>query len=262
ALGARRTTFADAPTTNADIVAEAMIEREPVTLVLSEKGWIRALKGHVKELDGLAFRQDDGLRRALHAETTDKLLVLTTDGRVYTVGVDKLPGGRGHGEPLRLLLELEGGVDVATLFLYEAGTQWLFATKVGRGFIAKAEDLFATTKRGRQVVSPASGDRATFAARVEGDLVATVGENRKLLIFPIEQVPTLSKGRGVRLQKFKDGGLSDLTTFDAEEGLSWVDASGRRHVRTMDQMGEYRGERATAGRMAPQGFPKTNTFND
>ncbi|MEM0907235.1 MAG: DNA topoisomerase IV subunit A, partial [Pseudomonadota bacterium] len=163
ALGARRTTFADAPTTNADIVAEAMIEREPVTLVLSEKGWIRALKGHVKELDGLAFRQDDGLRRALHAETTDKLLVLTTDGRVYTVGVDKLPGGRGHGEPLRLLLELEGGVDVATLFLYEAGTQWLFATKVGRGFIAKAEDLFATTKRGRQVVSPASGDRATFA---------------------------------------------------------------------------------------------------
>ncbi|GAB5375237.1 MAG: DNA topoisomerase IV subunit A [Acuticoccus sp.] len=259
-LGARRTTFAEAPGTSADIVAEAMIEREPVTLVLSRKGWIRALRGHVKELDNLAFRQDDGLDRWLHAETTDKLLVLSTDGRVYTLGVDKLPGGRGHGEPLRLILELDGGVEIASVFLFAPETHWLLATRAGRGFIVASEDLVATTKRGRQVMSPAAGDAAGHAVRVAGDHVAVVGENRKLLLFPVEQVPTLAKGRGVRLQRYRDGGLSDITTFAAEDGLSWIDASGRRHVRAMDQIAEYRGERASAGRMAPSGFPRTNTF--
>ena len=259
-LGKRRSTFADAPSTSAEVVAEAMIEREPVTVVLSAKGWIRALRGHVKELDGLTFRQDDALGQALHAETTDKLLVLATDGRVYTLGVDKLPGGRGNGEPLRLLLELDGGVEVATVFLFAPESQWLLATRVGRGFIVNAEDLIATTKRGRQVMSPAEGDAAAFAVRARGDFVAAVGENRKLLLFPVEQVPTLAKGRGVRLQKYKDGGLSDITTFQAEEGLAWIDTSGRRHIRTMEQLAEYRGERATAGRMAPQGFPKSNRF--
>jgi len=259
-LGARRSTFAEAPTTDADVVAEAMIEKEPVTVVLSQKGWIRALKGHVKELDNLAFRQDDGLADWLHAETTDKLLVLATDGRVYTLGVDKLPGGRGHGEPLRLLLELEGGVEIATVFLYAPETTWLLATKAGRGFIVAAEDLMATTKRGRQVMSPAEGDVAAHAVRAAGDHVAVVGDNRKLLLFPIEQVPTLAKGRGVRLQRYRDGGLSDITTFKAEEGLAWIDTSGRRHLRTMEQVAEYRGERASAGRMAPTGFPRSNTF--
>ena len=259
-LGRRRTTFADAPETDADVVAEAMIEREPVTLVLSTKGWIRALRGHVKELDNLAFRQDDGLDRWLHAETTDKLLVLATDGRVYTLGVDKLPGGRGHGEPLRLLLELDGGVEIASVFLFAPETTWLLATRVGRGFVVAAEDLIATTKRGRQVMSPADGDVAAHAVRVAGDHVAAVGENRKLLIFPIEQVPTLAKGRGVRLQRYKDGNLSDITTFAAEDGLSWIDSSGRRHTRTMEQLAEYRGERASAGRMAPPGFPRSNSF--
>ncbi len=259
-LGARRTTFETAPTNLPDMVAEAMIEREPVTIVLSTKGWIRALKGHVKELDGLTFRQDDTLREWLHAETTDKLLVLTTDGRIYTMGCDRLPGGRGHGEPLRLLLELGAEVEIAAMFLFAAGTQWLFATKLGRGFIAVADDLVATTKRGRQVMSPAEGDAAFRAVPATGDYVAAVGENRKLLLFPIEQVPTLSKGRGVRLQRFKDGGLSDIVTFDASEGLVWFDGGGRRHVRTLDQLAEYRGERASAGRMAPQGFPKSNSF--
>ncbi|MEM9223344.1 MAG: DNA topoisomerase IV subunit A [Pseudomonadota bacterium] len=259
-LGARRTTFADAPTTSADVVAEAMIEREPVTLVLSQKGWIRALRGHAKDVDGLAFRQDDDLRTWLHAETTDKLQVLASDGRVYTLGVDRLPGGRGHGEPLRLLLELDGGVEVAAIFLHEDDAQWLLASKAGRGFIVAADDLIATTKRGRQVMSPADGDQAYRAVRVDGDHVAAVGENRKLLIFPIEQVPTLAKGRGVRLQRYKDGGLSDIVTFTAEAGLNWTDSSGRRHTRSMEQLAEYRGERASAGRMAPPGFPKSNHF--
>lgn len=259
-LGARRTTFAEAPETDADVVAEAMIEKEPVTLVLSKKGWIRALRGHMKELDNLTFRQDDALDRWLHAETTDKLLVLATDGRVYTLGVDKLPGGRGHGEPLRLILELDGGVEIASVFLYAPETQWLLATRAGRGFIVAAEDLIATTKRGRQVMSPASGDTVAQAVRAAGEFVAVVGDNRKLLLFPIEQVPTLAKGRGVRLQRYRDGGLSDITTFAAEEGLAWIDTSGRRHVRTLEQLAEYRGERASAGRMAPPGFPRSNKF--
>ncbi|MEM8551676.1 MAG: DNA topoisomerase IV subunit A [Pseudomonadota bacterium] len=259
-LGARRTSFGDAPQTSAEEVAEAMIEREPVTVVLSQKGWIRALKGHVKDLSNQTFRQEDGLGQAIHAETTDKLLILASDGRVYTLGADKLPGGRGHGEPLRVILELEGGVEIAKLFLFAPDTQWLFATKAGRGFLVAADDLIATTRRGRQVMSPADGDTAAFAVPADGDRVAVIGENRKLLIFPIEQVPTLSKGRGVRLQRHKDGGLSDVMIFTAADGLSWTDSGGRRHVRTMDQVADYAGERATAGRMAPQGFPKSNKF--
>ena len=258
-LGRRRTSFGEAPTASAVVVAEAMIEREPVTVVLSQKGWIRALRGHAKDLDGLTFRQDDALGEWLHAETTDKLLVMTSDGRVYTLGVDKLPGGRGHGEPLRLILELDGGIEIASVFLYEPDTAWLVATKVGRGFLVTADDLTATTKRGRQVLSPAAGDAAFTAVRAEGDHVAVVGENRKLLVFPIEQVPTLSKGRGVRLQRYKDGGLSDITVFDAEDGLVWTSGS-KRFVRSLEDLAEYRGERASAGRMAPNGFPKSNRF--
>ena len=260
ALGARRTTFESAPDTQVDVMAEAMIEREPITVVVSAKGWIRALKGHVKDLEGLQFRQDDQLATSLHVTTTDKLLVLATDGRVYTLGADRLPGGRGHGEPLRLLLELEGGVEVACLFPFEAETQWLFVSRQGRGFIAAADDLVANTKRGRQVMSIAEGDAAATAVPVRGDHVAVVGENRKLLIFPVEQVPTLAKGRGVRLQKYKDGGLSDVTVFQGADGLSWTDSSRRRHVRSMDELADWRGERASAGRMVPSGFPRSNTF--
>ena len=259
-LGRRRTSFATAPEASADDVAEAMIEREPVTIVLSQKGWIRALKGHVKDFEGLAFRQDDGLSRALALQTTDKVLVLASDGRVYTLGADKLPGGRGHGEPLRLLLELEGGVEIASIFAFETGTMWLLASRTGRGFLVEADDLVATTKRGRQVMSVADGDAAALAVRASGDHVAIVGENRKLLVFPIEQVPTLAKGRGVRLQRYKDGGISDLAVFNAADGLDWIDRSGRRHVRTMEELAAWRGERAGAGRTVPQGFPRSGKF--
>ncbi|MEM7695101.1 MAG: DNA topoisomerase IV subunit A [Pseudomonadota bacterium] len=258
-LGRRRTDFATAPVTNLADVAEAMIEREPVTVVLSDKGWIRTLKGHAKDASGFSFREGDGLGTWFPAETTDKLLVLTTDGRVYTLGVDRLPGGRGNGEPLRLLLELEGGVEVAALERHDEAATWLVASKVGRGFQVAGEDLVATTKRGRQVMSPAKGDVALTMVRVAGDHVAVVGENRKLLVFPIEQVPTLAKGRGVRLQRYRDGGLSDIVTFDGAAGLTWVNG-GRNFTRSLAELMEYCGERATAGRMAPQGFAKTNRF--
>ncbi|RAH98725.1 DNA topoisomerase IV subunit A [Acuticoccus sediminis] len=261
-LGHRRTSFADAPSTiSADIVAEAMIEREPITVVLSQKGWIRALRGHTDDFEKLAFRQDDQMGHWFHAQTTDKLLILTTDGRVYTLGADKLPGGRGHGEPLRLILELSGGVEISAMFVYEAGSQWLIASQMGRGFIVGADDLIGTTKRGRAVMSPADSDVAMLIVRADGDHVAVIGENRKLVVFPIEQVPTLARGRGVRLQRYKDGGLSDIKTFKAAEGLTWRDKSGREHRRSMDDLADWRGERASAGRMAPQGMPRTNKFN-
>ncbi|XWN33203.1 MAG: DNA topoisomerase IV subunit A [Devosia sp.] len=259
-LGARRTTFETAPEASADDVAEAMIEREPVTVVLSQKGWIRVMKGHAKDQSGLAFRQDDGLGAWLHAETTDKLLVFASDGRVYTLGVDKLPGGRGHGEPLRLILEMEAGVEIAAIGKHEPDTMWIIASKVGRGFLVAADDLVANTKRGRQVMSPASGDTVLRAVEAAGDHVAVVGENRKLLVFPIEQIPTLAKGRGVRLQKYKDGGLSDVRVFKADEGLVWRDSAGREHRRSLEDLREYRGERASAGRVVPNGFPRSTRF--
>ncbi|MBJ3778189.1 DNA topoisomerase IV subunit A [Acuticoccus mangrovi] len=246
-LGRRRSDFAIAPETSADEVMEAMIEREPITVVLSQKGWIRALKGHVKELDGLQYRQDDGPGSVLYAETTDKLLVLASDGRVYTMGADKLPGGRGHGEPLRLLLELEGGVEIAALVVFAAGTQWLVASKVGRGFLVSADDMIGTTKRGRQVMMLADGDVAHRLVRAEGDHVAVLGDNRKLLVFPIEQVPTLAKGRGVRLQKYQSGGLAEIGVFAAEQGLTWREEGNRRPTKTLDQLADYRGQRAAAG---------------
>lgn len=259
-LGARRTTFETAPEASADDVAEAMIEREPVTVVLSQKGWIRVMKGHAKDQSGLAFRQDDGLGVWLHAETTDKLLVFASDGRVYTLGVDKLPGGRGHGEPLRLILEMEAGVEIAAIGKHEPDTMWIVASQVGRGFLVAADDLVANTKRGRQVMSPASGDTVLRAVEATGDYVAVVGENRKLLVFPIEQIPTLAKGRGVRLQKYKDGGLSDVRVFKADEGLVWRDSAGREHRRSLEDLREYRGERASAGRVVPNGFPRSTRF--
>jgi len=260
ALGRRRTDFAEAPATNLSDVAEAMIGKESVTVVLSGKGWIRALRGHARDPSGFSFRDGDRSGTWFHAETTEKLLALTSDGRVYTLGVDKLPGGRGNGEPLRLLLELEGGVELATLVKHDETATWLVASKAGRGFLVAGEGLVATTKRGRQIMSPAKGDVACTMVRVAGDFVAVVGENRKLLVFPIEQVPTLAKGRGVRLQRYKDGGLSDIATFDRTVGLTWTNA-GRNYTRSLDDLVAYRGERATAGRIAPQGFPKANSFS-
>jgi topoisomerase-4 subunit A len=257
--GARRTTVELAPEIE-DIPLDAMIEREPVTVICSRNGWIRALKGHVALDAEQKFRDGDGPRFAFHAETTDKLLLLTASGRLYTLGVDKLPGGRGMGEPVRLMIDLGQGDEIVALERHQLGTRRLVASTAGDGFVVLEDDLVAQTRGGKQVLNLPDQARAAVFAPVAGDHVAVVGRNRKLLVFPLEELPQMSRGKGVRLQKYKDGGLSDATTFVRAEGLSWLDPAGRRRVVSGAELAEYVGRRGSAGRMAPRGFPRDNRF--
>jgi topoisomerase-4 subunit A len=259
-LGKRRTSFGSAPDASALDIQEAMIEREPVTIVLSQKGWIRALKGHNNSADQLTFKQDDALQAMLLAQTTDKIMLLSTDGKIYTLQADKLPGGRGHGEPLRLLIDLDENQDIAKAFLYQKDESLLVATRSGRGFIVAEDDCIANTRKGKQILNVAEGDKAFFAVPVKGDRVAAIGDNRKMLLFPLDQIARMSRGKGVKLQRYKDGGLSDIITFNSADGLVWIDKAGRENRRTMDDLKEWQGDRAHAGRMAPQGFPRNNRF--
>ena len=259
-LGKRRTTFAQAPEHDDAAIEEALVEREPITVVVSEKGWIRALRGTVADLSGIAFKADDGPKFAFPAETTSKCLVFATNGRFYTLDAAKLPGGRGHGEPIRLFTDLEQEADVVAVFRHQGGRKFLLASAQGRGFIVAEDECLANTRKGKQVLNVTPPDAARALAVVEGELVASIGENRKLLIFPLDQVPDMARGRGVRLQRYKDGGLSDLKTFKAEEGLSWTDAADRVFSLTLKELADWRGNRADAGRLAPKGFPRTNTF--
>ncbi|MGB7019043.1 MAG: DNA topoisomerase IV subunit A [Xanthobacteraceae bacterium] len=261
-LGKRRTGFAEAPAHDEAAIEEALVEREPITVVVSEKGWIRALRGQVSDLSSLAFKADDRLKLAFFAETTSKLLVFATNGRFYTIDAAKLPGGRGHGEPTRLFIDLEQDADVVTVFRYQGGRKLLVASRQGRGFIVPEDEGLANTRKGKQVLNVKSPDAACAVAPAAGELVAAIGENRKMLIFPIDQVPEMTRGRGVRLQRHKDGGLSDITTFEVEKGLSWTDSAGRVFNLTLKELADWRGSRADAGRLAPKGFPKTNKFDD
>jgi topoisomerase IV subunit A len=260
-FGKRRTGFAEAPAHDEAAIEEALVEREPVTVVVSEKGWIRALRGQVADLSGLAFKADDGLKLAFFAETTSKLLILATNGRCYTIEAAKLPGGRGHGEPIRLFIEIEQEADVISLFRYEGGRKLIVASKQSRGFIVPEDECLGNTRKGKQVLNVAPPDTARAIAPAEGELVAAIGENRKMLVFPIDQVPEMTRGRGVRLQRHKDGGLSDIKTFEAEKGLSWTDSAGRVFTLSLKELANWRGNRADAGRLAPKGFPKTNKFD-
>ena len=260
AIGARRTGFDKVPDAgNIDFEA-AMIEREPVSIVLSDKGWIRALKGHNIDPESLTFKSGDDFKLMLRCETTDKLLLLTTSGRVYTLGADRLPGGRGHGEPVRLMVDVEEGHELVDLFVYKPGSHRLVASDVGNGFIASEDEMIANTRKGKQILNVSGVQEARLATPVVGDRVAVIGQNRKLLIFPLEQLPRMNRGKGVRLQKYKDGGLSDAKTFDAEKGLSWTTSSGRTYTRTAQELAEWNGDRAGAGRLRPAGFPKNNRF--
>ena len=261
ALGKRRTSFSEAPEHDESAIEQALVEREPITVVVSDKGWIRALRGIVTDLSGIAFKADDGLKFAFQAETTSKCLVLATNGRFYTLEAAKLPGGRGHGEPIRLFIDLEQEADLVRVFSYQGARKLLLASAHGRGFVVSEDECVANTRKGKQVLNVAPPDGARALAVVEGELVATIGENRKLVIFPIDQVPEMSRGRGVRLQRYRDGGLSDVKTFRAEQGLSWTDAAGREFSLTLKEFADWRGNRADAGRLAPKGFPRTNTFN-
>jgi topoisomerase-4 subunit A len=259
-LGKRRTGFAEAPEHDEAAIEEALVEREPVTIVVSEKGWIRALRGHVTDLAGVTFKSDDALKFAFPAETTSKILVFATNGRFYTLDAAKLPGGRGHGEPVRLFIELEQEADLVSVFRHQGGRKFLVASVQGRGFVVAEDECLANTRKGKQVLNVTLPDEARALTVVEGELVASIGENRKVVVFPLAQVPEMARGRGVRLQRYRDGGLSDLATFKASEGLGWVDSAGRAFNLTIKELADWRGNRADAGRLAPKGFPRNNKF--
>ncbi|WP_428246579.1 DNA topoisomerase IV subunit A [Ferrovibrio sp.] len=258
ALGKRRTTVADAPQISEEAF-EALVEREPITVICSEKGWIRAIKGHVQDDGNAAFKEGDKGRFWLHAESTDKLMLFGTNGRAYTIACDKLPRGRGHGEPVRLTVDLGNDQDIVTLFKYQGERKFLVAASDGRGFICPEAEMLAQTRTGKQILNVQAPAEACVCAIVEGDHVAVVGNNRKLLIFPLDQVPEMTKGRGITLQKYKDGTLSDAKTFKLKDGLTWIDRAGR--VKTENDLKEYRAERAQAGRIVPRGFNTNNRFS-
>lgn len=256
-IGARRTDFAEAGEVE-EVPIEAMIEREPITVILSKMGWVRAMKGH-QPLDAeVKFKDGDGMAFALHAETTDRIVLMGSNGRAWTLLGANLPGGRGMGEPVRLMLEMPNEVEVSHVLVPKPGEKYLLASSEGDGFIAPAEELIASTRTGKQVLNMSDGVRTRVCRVASGDAVACVGENRKLLVFPLEELPEMARGKGVRLQKFKDGGLSDAITFRLAEGLSWKDPAGR--TRTEADLSEWLGKRASAGRMAPRGFPRDNRF--
>src|SRR5437763_2821570 len=261
-LGKRRTGFAQAPAHDEAPIEEALVERELVTIEVSRRGWIRALRGQVADLSGLSFKADDSLKLAFFAETTSKLLIFATNGRFYTIEAAKLPGGRGHGEPIRLFIDLEQEADIVSVFRYQGGRKFIVASRQGRGFIAPEDECVANTRKGKQVLNVKAPDAARAVTTVEGELVAAIGENRKMVIFPIEQVPDMTRGRGVRLQRYKDGGLSDIKTFEVEKGLTWIDSAGRLFNLSLKALADWRGNRADAGRLAPKGFPKTNKFGN
>jgi topoisomerase-4 subunit A len=259
-LGKRRTQFADAPEHDLAAIEEAMVEREPITVVVSEKGWVRTLKGQVEDLSTLAFKTDDKLGFAFFAETTSKLLLFSTNGKFYTLDASKLPGGRGHGEPIRLYIDMEQDADIVTLFVNKGGRKFLVASRDGQGFVVNEDDCVGNTRKGKQVLNVSPPNEARAVAVVTGDMVAAIGENRKMVLFPLEQVPEMARGRGVRLQKYKDGGLSDVATFAAADSLTWRDSAGREFSATMKELSDWRGNRADAGRLPPKGFPKSNKF--
>ncbi len=259
-IGKRRTTFDLAPVVADFDLSEAMIEREPITVVLSRKGWIRTMKGHQADVSGVSFKGDDDLLAAFFAETTSKILLLATNGRAFTLDASKLPGGRGFGEPVRLMADVEEGADVFAAFPYTPGAKMLVASSDGRGFIAPQDEMVGNTRKGKALLNVDAGARMCAVVPAQGDHVATIGENRKMLVFPLADVPEMARGKGVRLQRYRDGGLSDARVFVLKEGLTWQDSAGRTFNVAKADLKDWIGARAEAGRLPPKGFPKNNKF--
>lgn len=258
-IGKRRTTLAEAPSA-VIIPIEAVIEREDVTIVCSQMGWIRCIKGHNVNPDDIKYKEGDGPGSVIQGETTDKILVFATNGKFYTIGVDKLPGGRGHGEPIRMMIELDNSEEILNLRVVKPGqnTQYLLASTDSRGFIVSTDDVMAQTRQGKQVMTLGDeGAKAMACLEIAGDMIACIGENRKLLVFPVSDMPSLSRGRGVMIQKYRQGNLSDIKIFSEVEGLSWL-RNGKRA--TEKDLLMWKGRRATLGRLAPIGFPRSNKF--
>ncbi len=258
-LGKRRTQFADAPEHDLAAIEEALVEREPITVVVSDKGWVRTLKGHVEDLSNLAFKTDDSLGFAFFAESTSKLTLFASNGRFYTLDAQKLPGGRGHGDPIRMTIDMEGDANIVSMFVQKGGRKFLVASGDGQGFVVNEDDCVANTRKGKQVLNVAAPNEAVAITTVSGDTVAVIGTNHKMVIFPLEQVPEMARGRGVRLQKYSGGKLSDVMTFTAKDGMTWKDSAGRDQSSTWKELTDWRGNRADAGRLA-HGFPKSNKF--
>ena len=256
-IGARRTTFADAPEMDIDF-AQAFIEKQPITVVLSEKGWIRAMKGHVSDTGSIKFKDGDSAAFIVPCQTIDKIILFASNGKFYTIGADKLPGGRGNGEPIRLMIDLENDHTPIGLFLHNPERKLLIASSDGYGFRVNESDIIASTKGGRKTLKVKGDAEAVRCVEITGEKIACIGENRKILVFDIEELPEMARGKGVRLQKYKDGGLADLTTFTALEGLSFVDSSGRTN--SVSDWSILEGKRAGAGRMAPRGFSRQGVF--
>ena len=259
ALGRRRTSFAEAPEIDVDLDA-ALIEKEPITVILSEKGWIRAMKGHQDDLGKLEFKQGDSLKRALKAFTTDKILLFATNGKFYTLEANTLPGGRGHGEPVRLMVDIEQNHDFIEAFVYQGERKLLVASTAGYGFVVPESEVVAATRKGKQVLNVSEPDEARLVVPVEGDQVAVIGENRKMLVFPVSELNEMTRGKGVILFRAKDGGISDARVFAKSAGLTWLDPAGRTFSLEWRDLKEWVGLRAQSGRIAPRGFPKSNKF--
>ncbi len=259
-LGKRRTDFAEAPHVEADL-DEMLVEKEPVTIVCSEKGWIRSMKGHMEDTSGLAYKDGDGSKFVVTGMTSDRVMLFASSGKFFTLDAAKLPGGRGNGEPVRLMADLDATDQIVALFIHQPGTKRLVASTDGDGFIVLEDECLANTRKGKQVLNvkaPAEAQVCCIVPEV-ADHIASIGENRKLVVFKRGELPEMSRGKGVRLQKFKDGGLSDVTAFTLKDGLGWIDSSGRSF--SVTDLAEWIGERAQAGRLPPKGFPKSNRFS-
>ncbi|MCF6196493.1 MAG: DNA topoisomerase IV subunit A [Emcibacter sp.] len=261
ALGARRSTFADAPVIDI-IPVEAMIEKEPITVICSDKGWVRAMKGHVAIDDKIKYKDGDKPKFGFTAYTTDKVILVASNGRFYTLGCDKLPGGRGHGEPVRLMIDLPNEEEIMALFVHQPGKKIMISSIAGRGFMLESDNVIASTKNGKQVMNIEDGKNKVAVCRIveDGDNhVAIIGTNRKMLVFPLDQMPQMNRGRGAFLQKYKGAHMGDIISFNAGDGLSWPMKGGK--MRTETDLTTWIGRRGAVGRMPPHGFPTTNKFS-
>ena len=247
-IGKRRSEFEEAPEIDVDL-DQVMIEKEPITFVLSEKGWVRALKGHQEDLGKVTFKTGDKLKRAIHAQTTDKIVLFASNGKFFTLAADKLPGGRGHGEPIKLIVDIDETATIIEAFVHQPDRSLIVASTGGNGFIVSENDIVALTRKGKQVLNVSGSDEAVACAPAIGNMIAVIGENRKMLVYPRDEVSEMTRGKGMRLQKYKDGGLSDVRVYDVDDGLTWSDAAGRSF--NLTDLYEWVGSRAQTGRIAP-----------
>lgn len=256
ALGHRRTEFAEVPD-DIEVPIEALVEKEPITVILSQKGWIRCVKGHTALNEEFKFKDDDALQAAIHAQTTDKIILFDTSGKFFNLNASEIPSGRGFGQPLRLMVDLGISDNICEMFVFDPKAQYLIASNAGKGFLVDENHILAQTRNGRKIMNLAEGEAAVFCRRISGDMVAIIGDNRKLLVFKLEEIPTMARGRGVTLQKYKDGGMSDVQIFKEEEGFVYTRAGG---TKTETDLLGWLGHRGQVGKLAPFGFPKSNKF--